>query len=86
MKKLMTFLFLSCYKATELIEKNFHFKLSYLEKIQLRMHKMMCNACTQYEKQSLILEKGISKMDNKAPNIDIVALKIRISSKLHSFN
>ena len=58
----MHILFLSCLKATELIEKKLHFKLSITEKLQLRMHKSMCDACTMYEKQSIVLEKGLSSL------------------------
>lgn len=43
---------LSCKKATELIEKKSVLPLSLKEKIQLYMHKSMCDACTSYEKQS----------------------------------
>jgi len=60
MKKLMHILFLSCIKATELIEKNFHFNLSRKEKMQLKVHTMMCDACKRYEGQSAFLEKAIS--------------------------
>ena len=62
MKKLMHILFLSCLKATELIEKKLHFKLSFTEKLQLKMHKSMCDACTRYERQSIILDKGLSSL------------------------
>ena len=62
MKKLMQFLFLSCLKATELIEKKLHFTLSFKEKLQLKVHKMMCDACTHYEKQNIIIEKGIANL------------------------
>ena len=58
----MHILFLSCLKATELIEKKLHFKLSATEKLQLRMHKSMCDACTRYEKQSIFLDKGLSSL------------------------
>ena len=57
MKKLMHFLFLSCLKATELIEKKLSFKLSPVEKVQLKAHKMMCTACSEYEKQSVLIDK-----------------------------
>jgi len=60
-KKIMHKLFLSCLKATELIEKKFHFKLSFKEKLQLKGHKMMCKACSNYEKQSKIIDNGIAK-------------------------
>jgi hypothetical protein len=63
MKKLMHFLFLSCLKATELIEKKLQFSLSFKEKLQLKVHKMMCDACTNYEKQSLLIEKGIANLE-----------------------
>jgi len=66
MKKVMHILFLSCLKATELIEKKLHFKLLFKEKLQLKIHKMMCDACTNYEKQSLLIEEGIAKQANKA--------------------
>jgi len=60
MKNLMHILFLSCIKATGLIEKGFHFELSQKEKVQLKVHTIMCDACKRYEKQSIFIEKGIA--------------------------
>ncbi len=57
----MHILFLSCLKATEMIEKRLHFRLSFKEKLQLKVHKLMCDACQRYEKQSVILDKGIAR-------------------------
>ncbi|MAE07864.1 MAG: hypothetical protein CL661_03790 [Bacteroidetes bacterium] len=64
MKKIMHILFLSCLKATELLEKKLYFKLSLKEKLQLRMHKSMCEACSNYQKQSILIEKAIAKQEN----------------------
>jgi hypothetical protein len=87
MKKLLHILFLSCLKATELVEKKLHFKLSIQEKIQLRLHKMMCEACTKYEKQSLLIEKGLASLQNgETGSFDTDSLKNRISVKLDSMN
>jgi hypothetical protein len=84
-KKVMHFLFLSCLKATELIEKKIHFRLSFSEKLQLKMHKSMCDACSKYEKQSLILEKGISSFHSPASlEMDLDSLKKRITDNLES--
>ncbi len=81
MKKLMHILFLSCLKATELIEKKFHFELSVKEKLQLKMHKMMCNACVNYEKQSTFIEKNISSLSKiKLLKIDTENLQIKIQT------
>jgi len=85
MNKIMHLLFLSCLKATELIEKKFHFKLSFLERMQLKAHKMMCDACTNYEKQSMIIEKGIELQRNKQhPQIDMEQLKRQITLNLNN--
>ncbi len=82
-QKIMHFLFLSCLKATELIEKKFYFKLSFAEKIQLELHKMMCDACKTYEKQSGIIEKGIKGHHHShSHEIDAEELKKQIRDKL----
>ena len=87
MKKLMHILFLSCKKATELIEKKLHFKLSVIEKMQLKMHKMMCNACTHYEKQSELIEKGIARSKEKDySQEEVEQLKKMINQKLEDRN
>mgnify|MGYP001235194821 FL=1 len=62
MKKLMHLLFLSCLKATELIEKKLAFKLSFSERIQLAIHKKMCGACAIYEDQSKFIEEGFKEL------------------------
>lgn len=81
--KIMHFLFLSCLKATELIEKKFHFKLSFTERIQLELHKMMCDACKTYEKQSWIIEEGLKGHQNShSQEIDVEQLKKQIQAKL----
>lgn len=83
MKKIMHALFLSCLKATELIEKKIHFRLSAKERVQLKMHKMMCDACASYEKQSVFLEKGISlRKPEEISAADLRNLKLAINEKL----
>lgn len=79
----MSKLFLSCLKATEFIEKRMHIKLSFKENLQLKIHLLMCSACSKYEKQSLFLEKGIKNMKpTEDMKIDIEELKKRINSQI----
>ncbi len=80
----MHILFLSCLKATELIEKRLHFKLVWHETLQLKIHKMMCDACKTYEKQSIFLDQSIAKrlkIDVKE-QMDIESLKEEIHRSL----
>lgn len=77
---------MSCHKATELIEKKQHSKLSLKDGIQLKVHLMMCKACALYEKQSELISKGIKKYftGNSGKNEIIVnpELKERIVKNL----
>lgn len=85
MQKLFKFLFLSCLKATELIEKQMQFKLSLTERLQLKVHKSMCEACRVYEKQSDFIEKGISmRKPPKASEQNIEELKKSITQMLQA--
>lgn len=85
MKKLMNIFFLSCLKASELIEKKMHFKISFKEKLQLKVHKMMCDACSAFEKQTVILEKGIELQQKRNPdNIDVEDLKRKINLAINN--
>lgn len=79
----MHILFLSCLKATELIEKKLHFHLSFSEKIQLKMHKAMCDACSSYEKQSEVMEKIIGETTIKEDSsLDLNIFKKSLLSKI----
>lgn len=86
-------LFLSCLKATEIVEKGLNFKLSWKEKLQLKVHKMMCDACSRYEKQSVFLDKAIEAgqdfeagRDIEPATAEIKELKERINKKLSGIN
>ena len=83
MKKLMHMMFLSCLKATELIEKKLLFRLSSKENVQLKIHKMMCDACTNYEQQSILIDKAMSShLVEKSSQENTSDLKIRILKDL----
>ena len=83
MKKLTNKMFISCLKATELIEKKLHFKLSLSEKIRLKMHKAMCDACTMYEKQSIVLDKALgSSVPQDEIAFDLNDFKKEIMAKI----
>lgn len=73
----MHFMFLSCKKATELIEKELFSSLTMREKIQLMMHKSMCEACTRYGKQSKELDRYIRfNIEKFAPSKNASSTKV----------
>ena len=83
-KKITHIIVLSCKKATELIEKKLHAKLSAREHVQLKWHKGICDACTLYEKQVVFLEKILIKdsattpTEQAIPDKDVQDLQAKI--------
>jgi len=72
-------------KATEMIEKKLHFHLSFLEKLQLKAHQMMCEACTRYEIQSQLIDKSLSRDPPVVlSEAELNALKKTIADKLEN--
>lgn len=83
MRKIMHLLFLSCLRASELIEKDLHLKLELREKLQLKLHKLMCHTCNRYGKHSMLIEKGIQDLQKKeAISIDFKKLEEGIILKI----
>lgn len=83
----MYLIMLPCKKATELIEKKSLVGLSFKEKIQLHLHKTMCDACTAYQKQSKkideLLERHIHTSDtNNSESYQNDELKEKIINNL----
>jgi hypothetical protein len=87
MKKLASVLFISCEKATELIDKKSVAGLSIKEKLFLHFHLGVCDACITYQKQSKVLDDLLRKHiglkdETKVPQNANNDLKRRIISKL----
>lgn len=75
---------ISCFKASELIEKKNISTLGFYESIQLRLHGILCAGCKAYQKHSRILEDGIKKVNGKEKKNQTLSPKIKedIISKL----
>ncbi len=61
MNKLMPLFMLSCENATLLIEKLAFKELSRPQSIHLKMHTAVCDACKQYQRQSILINFTIQK-------------------------
>lgn len=72
MGRIMNMLMLSCKKATSLIEKRSLIGLSFKEKVQLKMHKSMCDACSNYEKQSSTIDNLLQNQRTNPENAPLI--------------
>lgn len=77
----MKYFFLSCLKATELVEKKLNFKLKFKEKLQLIIHKSMCSACSVYDDQIQLIDKALKKKEVK--KIDVEEFKSELIEKIN---
>lgn len=55
---------ISCRRATELISLNFDTKLGIIEKVRLRLHLSICEACTRFSKQLDLLHHAAHHHNN----------------------
>ena len=53
---------LSCHKATYLLEKHRHIKLSFKELLQLKIHLSLCGYCAGYAKEADFIDSAIRKI------------------------
>ncbi len=93
MKKLMNLLVLSCQKATLLIEKGHVSSLGFMDRIQLSIHLRICKHCSNYQKQSLLIEnvlnsakpKKIQASDLKLSELGKTRIKKAIDDNLNNY-
>jgi hypothetical protein len=68
MKRWMNLLILSCMRATFFIEKSHAGPLSFINRLQLKMHVAICDKCSAYQKQSLFIEQVLRSHIKPFPN------------------
>ncbi len=74
MKRLLHIIFLSCKKATLLIEMGQKQKLSFVESLKLKIHLKLCDKCAQYKKQSFLIENVLKSNHINTSNFNNVTL------------
>lgn len=87
-KKLLHLIVLPCSTATYLMEKRIFSSLSHKEKIQLRLHILLCKWCRAYDKKIAIIHAALSKIHTKVigncsdlQQSDFESIKIKIKEK-----
>ncbi|MDT8410838.1 MAG: hypothetical protein RQ875_00125 [Vicingaceae bacterium] len=61
----MSFLKLSCKKATEMVEQEKIESLSFVDKVKLKLHLSVCKACQGYQKQSQLIDSFFSRENHE---------------------
>jgi hypothetical protein len=53
----------TCEKVTYLIEKGYLTRLNISEKLQVKLHSFYCTCCTNYPKDSAVINEMLSKLN-----------------------
>ena len=73
---------ITCKKATLFILKNEEGKLSFMDRLRLRFHLMICHFCKQFQIQSKIIGDHASHTHEHHPLILSDAIKEKIKASL----
>ena len=73
---------LTCKEVTELASKQQDTPLPFKQRIQLKIHLMMCKFCNRYLKQLDFLKTAIQRIDNHPPHTLPTESRSRIRSAL----
>ncbi|HEY8119376.1 MAG TPA: zf-HC2 domain-containing protein [Methylophilaceae bacterium] len=79
---------LSCKQASQLISQSLDRKLSWRERIGLRLHLLICDVCTRFRKQLQIMRNYVRQMRDEIEQDETlqipVGAKTRIATVLAS--
>ncbi len=56
---------INCEKASELTSKKIDKKLSFIEKLSLKFHTLMCSTCALFEDEAFVISESINKENSK---------------------
>ena len=73
---------ISCYRATELIEKSQAVGLNPFDKLKLRLHTSVCDMCKKYQTQSEMLDQALLTKKDLAPDQSMEELEDEIVKRM----
>ena len=56
---------LSCKEATHLVSQGLDRRLAFHERLALRLHLLICNGCTNFQKQMVFLRKAMARLGDR---------------------
>lgn len=73
---------LDCRHATLLVSQSMERRLTLRQRLALRLHLMMCDACTQFRKQVRLLRIAVAQWGRKVENDGTLALSLQARDRI----
>ncbi len=73
---------LTCKQASQLISQSLDRPLSFSDRIKVRFHLFICDACTQFNKQLTQLRIAVHKLRGDIENDDAIQLPVEAKARI----
>jgi len=76
-------LMLTCKQASQIISKSLDNPLSLLERVTLKFHLFICNACTRFNQHLRLIKKAIERIKIETENDTTIQLSLEAKARIH---
>jgi hypothetical protein len=73
---------LDCRHASQLLSQSMDRRLSFRQRMMLRFHLMMCDACTQFSRQLRVLRSAIGQLGRRMAHDESQALPTQARERI----
>lgn len=73
---------LTCKQASQLISQSLDQPLSWSQRLQLKMHLLLCGACNRFRQQLFLLRAALQKMRNQIESDDTIQLPLEARTRI----
>jgi hypothetical protein len=73
---------LTCKEASKLVSQSLDRPLTWLEKIQLKLHLLICNPCTQFKRQLNMLRTALQRVRNGVEHDSTIKLPLDVKNRI----
>ena len=73
---------LTCKQASKLISQSLDHPLSWSERVQLKLHLVICDACTQFKLQLNLLRTALQHIRNATENDQNIQLPLDVKDRI----
>jgi hypothetical protein len=73
---------LSCKQVSKLVSQSLDRSLTWSDKIQLRLHLLMCNPCTQFKRQLHMLRTALQRIRTGLEHDSSIKLPLEVKNRI----
>ncbi|MDI1361863.1 zf-HC2 domain-containing protein [Methylotenera sp.] len=76
-------LMLTCKQASQIISQSLDNPLSWSDRIKLKFHLFICNACTRFNQQLRLIKSAVQRMKLETENDDTIQLTVDAKARIN---